>query len=50
MKRISIVSVLALSLLGAMPALAAKNPKPRAHIAVVQVNAKTCGVYYKYAC
>jgi hypothetical protein len=49
-KRLSIVSVLVLSLFGATPALAAKKPKPKAHVAVVAVHAKPCGVYYKYAC
>jgi hypothetical protein len=50
MKRISIVSVLVVSLVGATPALAAKKPQPRAHVAVVPVSATDCGVYYKYHC
>jgi hypothetical protein len=49
MKRISIVSVLVVSLLGAAPALAVKKPIPRSAIVKVQVK-KACGVYYKYAC
>jgi hypothetical protein len=50
MKRISLVAVLVVSLLGAAPALAAKKPRPKAHVAVVQVKAQSCGVYYRYSC
>jgi hypothetical protein len=53
MQRISIVSVLVLafSLLGAAPGMAAKKPKPKAKIAFAQVAAKkSCGVYYRYSC
>jgi hypothetical protein len=50
MKRISLVSVLALSLVGAGPVLGATKPKP--HVAVIQAALKKppCGVYYKYPC
>jgi hypothetical protein len=50
MKRISLVSVLVLSLVGAGPVLGATKPKPR--LAPIQVVAKKppCGVYYKYPC
>jgi hypothetical protein len=39
MKRLSLILVLAVALLVAAPALAAKKPKP-----------PVCGVYYKYNC
>jgi hypothetical protein len=52
MKRISLVAVLVVSLLGAAPALAAKKPKPKpkAHVTVVQAKARNCGAYYRYSC
>jgi uncharacterized protein with ACT and thioredoxin-like domain len=52
-KRRSLVSalVLAASLVGGVPAFAAKTPKPKHRIGFVQVVApKSCGVYYRYTC
>jgi hypothetical protein len=50
MKRISLVSVLVLSLVGAGPVLGATKPKPHAAVIQAAVQKPPCGVYYKYTC